>query len=166
MKKIFSFFLIIIMVFSMSTVSFAREYSADEFDGKEPEIFCKIKKSSAVLTTNMLEKVILCADYYAGEDCELIWSIEGKSNFIKGETKKNAKGETVTLRFMDNSTVKLKLVSSDGRVLSEDEIFLVSYRSYIKKDNTSFFDRLITNFFMSIMIIWGVIGGTFAPLFK
>lgn len=165
MKKIFSFFLIIIMVFSMSTVSFACEYSADEFDGKEPETFCKIKKSSAVLTTNMLEKVILCADYYAGEDCELIWSIEGKSNFIKGETKKNAKGETVTLRFMDNSTVKLKLVSSDGRVLSEDEIFLVSYRSYIKKDNTSFFDRLITNFFMSIMIIWGVIGGTFASAF-
>ena len=158
MKKFISILLAIITAFSISVTAFAREYSADDFDGKEPEVFCKIKKSGAVLTTNMLEKVELWADYYVGEDCEFIWSVEGKSNFIKGETKKTAKGENVTLRFIDDSTVKLKIVSQDGRVLAEDEKFLESYSSYANKGKASFFDRVTVNLLMSVMIIWGIIG--------
>lgn len=154
MKKLISVLLAIIMALSVSVTGFAREYSADDFDGNEPEIFCEIKKVTVIVSSRP-QKVSLYADYYAGEECELIWSVEGKSNFIKGETKKTANGENVTLRFKGDTTVKLKLMSSDGRLLAEDEMFLESYAG---KD-VSLFDRFTANFMMSIMILLGIIFG-------
>ncbi len=142
------------MALSVSVTGFAREYSADGFDGNEPEIFCKIKKVT-VIVSSCPQKVDLYADYYAGEECELIWNIEGKSNFIKGETKKTANGENVTLRFKGDTTVRLKLVSSDGRILAEDEMFLESYTG----KEVSLFDRFTANFMMAIMILLGIFFG-------
>lgn len=159
MKKVLSIFLAIIMALSVSVTGFAREYSADDFDGNEPEIFCKIKKVTVIVSSRP-QKVDLYADYYAGEECELIWSIEGKSNFVKGVTKKTANDENVTLRFKGDTTVRLKLVSSDGRILAEDEMFLESYTG---KD-ISFFDRLAAAFLGFWIIILGIFGGTFGPI--
>lgn len=127
---------------------------------KESETFCKIKKATSLVSFTPLEKIELFADYYTDEECELVWSIDGKSKFIGGESKKTAKGNNVKILFIDDSTVKLKLISSEGKVIAEDETFL---KSYIDK-NVSFTDRLLSNVLLIFIIFLGVIGGTFGPI--
>ena len=166
-NKILSLFLCLIMICSMGLVSIAyavddvSDYQAMNFGGEAPADFCKIKRTTATVTINTFEKVKLYADYsvYSDENYELVWSIDGKSYFLNGAKDKTTTGTDVKMRFLDDTTVKLQIVSSNGDVLCEDEIFLKSYRD---KDR-SFFVNLQANFLLAIMIFIGVIGGTIGP---
>lgn len=164
--KIISLILCINIIISINIVSYA--YVSSKTDkvvdsgvcylyGKNSDVFCKIKKETSLIAFKPFDKVNLYVDYYVDEDCEFMWNIEGKSRFIDGETKKLAKGNNVKVLFIDDSTVNLKLVSSDGKVLAEDEMLL---KKYVDKD-VPVFTRFIANILMSIMIVIGVIGGTF-----
>ncbi len=162
-NKILSLFLCVTLICSMGLVNIANavDVQAVSFGDKANENFCKIKRTTATVTINPLEKVELYADYgvYSDENYELVWSIDGKSYFLKGDTNKTAKGTDVKMLFFDDTTVKLQIVSSNGGVLCEDEIFLKSYRD---KDR-SFWLNLQSYILLPIIIFVGVVGGTIGP---
>lgn len=138
-----------------------QDYMDMYFNGEEPVDFCKIQRTTSTVTINPFEKVELYSHYYvnANKDAKLIWTIEDKGIFLNGETDKTASGATATLLFLDDTTIKLQLVSSDGNVISEDEVFL---KSYINKD-TSIFETIKYGFLMVIITIVGALGGTIGP---
>ena len=107
-----------------------------------------------------MKKVKLYADYNISSDerYELVWNIDGKSYFLNS-FKDRATGNEVELRFLDDTTVKLQVISENGDVLCEDEIFMKSYRN---KD-VPFWVNLEANFLLVIMLFVGVIGGTIGP---
>ncbi len=151
MKRFFSVLMAVITIFSAMTIGFTDcAFAADE-------AYCKIKKTDALVLINPLMKLELYADWYADEDCELVWSVEGKSRFVNGETEKNAKGENAELLFIDDSTVILKLVAPDGRVLAENEMFLKSYAH----NGADFFENIKTDIAFILAILYGFIGSFF-----
>ncbi len=170
-NKIFSIVLCVVLICSMGLVSIAHavaeqkddvlDYQAMNFVGEAPADFCKIKRTTATVTINPLEKVELYAEYsiYSDENYELVWSIDGKSYFLKGDTNKTAKGTDVKMRFIDDTTVKLQIVASNGEVLCEDEIFLKSYRN----KETPFLTKLQSWILLPIIVFVGVVGGTIGP---
>ncbi len=140
-KKIISVLLCVVVFVMMGSVNFA--YAAETNTNEE---FCEIKRTTATVLINRFEKIDFYAEYYVSDDknVEFIWTIEGDGNFINGETKKITKGETAQMRFIDDTTVKLQIVSSNGEVIAEDEVFLERYG---KNDGT-----FIQSFFMSIYL--------------
>ena len=166
-NKVLSLFLCLIVICSMGLVSIAyavddvRDYQAMNFGGEAPADFCKIKRTTATVTINPLEKVELYADYsvYSDENYELVWSIDGKSYFLNGAKDKTTTGTDVKMRFLDDTTVKLQIVSSNGDVICEDEIFLKSYRN----KETPFLVKLQSWILLPIIVFVGVIGGTIGP---
>ena len=103
----------------------------------------------------------LYADYNitTDEGYELVWSIDGKSYFMN-DFKDKTTGEEVELLFLDDTTVKLQIISSDGDVFCEDELFMKSYRN----NDISFLVELEGNILLVIMLFIGIVGGTFGPL--
>ena len=152
-NKFISLFLCLIMICSIGslTIAYADNSEAD---------FCKIKRTTATVTFNTFEKVKLYADYNitSDESYELVWSIDGKSYFMN-DFKDKIIGEEVKLLFLDDTTVKLQVISSNGNVLCEDELFMKSYRN----NDVTFFVNLEANCLMAIMIFIGIVGGTFGP---
>ncbi len=152
-NKIISLILCLIMICSISslTVAYADNSEAD---------FCKIKRTTATVTFNTFEKVKLYANYNitSDESYELVWSIEGKSYFMN-DFKYKTTGEEVKLLFLDDTTVKLQIISSNGNVLCEDELFMKSYRN----NDVPFLVELEGDFLMAIMLFIGIVGGTFGP---
>ena len=152
-NKFMSLLLCLIMICSISSLTIAHA-------GNSEGDFCKIKRTTATVTFNTFEKVKLYADYNidSAEDYEVVWSVDGKSYFMN-DFKDKTKGEEVELLFLDDTTVKLQIISSNGEVLCEDELFMKSYRN----NGVSLWVNLEANFLMAIMIFIGVIGGTFGP---
>jgi hypothetical protein len=125
------------------------------------EDFCKIKRTTATVTIMPLEKLDLYAEYNVTSDTEykFEWSINGNSYFINDGASKTSVGTDVEMLFLDDTTVKLQVISENGDVLCEDEIFMKSYRN---KD-VPFLVNLEVNFLLVIMLFVGVIGGTIGP---
>jgi hypothetical protein len=148
-KKILALCLCLIMICSISsiTVAYASNSEAD---------FCKIERTTATVTFNTFEKVKLYADYNicSDESYELVWTIARKSYFMN-DFKDKTTGEEVELLFLDDTTVKLQVISANGNVLCEDEMFFKSYRN----NNVSFWVNLEATFLMAIMIIVTILGG-------
>ncbi len=136
-----------------------QDYMDMYFNGEEPVDFCKIQRTNATVTTMRLEKVELYPYYYVGNDngAELVWTIDGKSIFVYGDSDKTTKGNEVEMIFLDDTTVKLQLISSKGDVICEDEIFLKASNS------TPFLANLQAWILLAVMIFVGVVGGTIGP---
>ena len=136
------------------------------FDGEKPDDFCKIEKTTVYVSHSPREKVELYAHYYVDDcnDCELIWTIDGDSRFIKGDEKKTTTGNEVTIRFKDNTTVNLKIVAPNGEIIAEDDIFLKSSVD----TSLSFWERLenkIAETFYMIFLIISVCIGALGSMF-
>lgn len=167
-NKILSLFLSLIMICSMGLVSVA--YSVDgqavSFSGKSYENFCEIKRINETATIYPLEKLELYANYraYSDKHYELVWSINGKSIFLNGDSDKTAKGNEVDLLFLGDTTIKLQIVLSNGDVLCEDEMFLES--SFLESSGNnemSFGDKLLSGFLLFMILFVGIVGGTVGP---
>lgn len=135
-----------------------RDYCSMYFDGEKPADFCEIQRTTSTVTINPFEKVELYAHYFINTDnnANLIWSIEGDGIFLNGEKDKTTTGTGAELLFLDDTTVKLKLISSNGSIISEDEIYLKSYRN----QNMSFFEKIKYSFLMILIVVVGMLGGT------
>lgn len=170
-NRMLSLLLCIVVIYSTSLVNVA--YSVDlqknvvhnsqvmYFENESHRDVCKIKRKTATVTINTFEKVELYADYsvYSNENYELLWSVDGKSYFLNGGIDKTTTGTNVKLLFLDDTTIKLQIVSSNGDVLCEDEIFLKSYRN----KETPFLAKLQSWILLPIIVFIGVIGGTIGP---
>lgn len=154
-KKVLSLCLCLMMIL---TIGFANIVYAAE---AKIEDFCKIKRTTATVTIMPFEKLDLYAEYNvkSDEDHELLWTIDGKSYFVNEGIDKTADGTDVELLFLDDTTVKLQIIASDGKAICEDEIFLKSYRN----NDVPFWANLQGNFLLAIMLFIGIIGGTFGP---
>lgn len=161
-NKIISLFLCLILIYSMglSTIVYADDEQVVNTHRETDENFCKIKRTTATVTFNAFEKVKLYADYNinSDENYELVWSIDGKSYFLNGYNDQTT-GAEAELRFLDDTTVKLQIISSNGEVFCEDELFMKSYIN----NGVSFWVNFEANFLMAIMIFIGIVGGTFGP---
>lgn len=92
-------------------------------NGEEPVDFCEIETSSGRTEFNINNKLSLNAHYYAADTgATLVWSIDGESVFIDGETEKTETGRRAHVHFLGDTNIKLQLISQDGEVLAEDEI--------------------------------------------
>lgn len=168
-KKILSLLLCVAVIFSMGLANIAyavdeqsnADYLAMPFSGKSYENFCKIKIISGISTIFPLERLELSADYRAYSDTcyELVWTIDGKSVFLDGDSDKETTGTEVEMLFVDDTTVKLQIISSKGDVLCEDEMFLEVSRN----NDMSFKDKLLSWFLLSIILFVGIVGGTVGP---
>lgn len=136
-----------------------QDYQTMYFNGEEPTNFCKIQRTTSTVTINSFETVELYAHYYieCNENVELVWTIDGDSVFLNGKTDKKATGKGADLLFLDDTTVKLQVVSSSGNVISEDEITLKA------PAKMSFFERIKYSFVMTLIVIVGAFGGTIGP---
>lgn len=67
------------------------------------------------------------------------------------------------INFLGDTNIKLQLVSQDGEVLAEDEIFIETL------PEKTIFEKIREKFVSTFLTVWivviGVIGGTFGPLF-
>lgn len=143
-----------------------RDYIGLYFNGEKPDDFCKIEKTTAYVSYNPREKVELYAHYYVDDysNCELVWTIDGDSKFIKGDENKTTTGNDVLIRFKDNTTVNLKVVTSSGAIIAEDDIFLKSSVD----TSLSFWERLensIASTFYMITVIISVYIGALGSIF-
>lgn len=143
-----------------------RDYIVLYFDGEKPDDFCKIEKTTVYVSHSPREKIELYAHYYVDDcnDCELVWTIDGDSKFIKGDENKTTSGNEVTIRFKGDTTVNLKIVAPNGEIIAEDDIFLKSSVD----TSLSFWERLenrIANTFYMFLVILGVFGGTLGSIF-
>lgn len=136
-----------------------QDYQAMYYNGKEPANFCKIQRTTATVTINPFETVDLYAHYYIDykENTEFIWTIEGESVFLNSKTDKKTSGKGATLLFLDDTTVKLQVISSSGNVISEDEITLKA------PTKTSFLEKIKYSFVMTLIVIISFFGGTVGP---
>ncbi len=107
------------------------------------------------------EKLDLFANYriYSADDYELVWTIDGKSVFLGGDSDKKTTGTEVQLLFIDDTTVKLQIISSNGDVFCEDEMFLKSSRN----NDMSFGDKIVSWLLLAIILFVGIVGGTVGP---
>lgn len=98
------------------------------FDGEKPDDFCEVEKTTAYVSYTPREKIELYAHYYVDDinGCELIWTIDGDAKFIKGDENKTTTGNDVLIRIKSNTTVNLKIETSSGEIIAEDDIFLKS----------------------------------------
>ncbi|MBQ7295457.1 MAG: hypothetical protein IJW86_04605 [Clostridia bacterium] len=168
-KKIFSLLLCVAMICSIGLVNIA--YAVDEqsdavyqtmpYSDESYGNFCKIKIISGISTIFPLERLELAADYRAYSDTsyELVWTIDGKSFFLDGDSDKETTGTEVEMLFLGDTTVKLQIISSKGDVLCEDEMFLEVSRN----NDMSFKDKLLSWFLLSIILFVGIVGGTVGP---
>lgn len=136
------------------------------FDGEKPENFCKIEKTTAYVSYTPREKIELYAHYYVDDfnDCELIWTIDGDAKFIKGDENKTTTGNDVSIRIKSNTTVNLKIITSSGEIIAEDDIFLKSSVD----TSLSFWERLensIASAFYMIAVIISVYIGALGSIF-
>lgn len=132
-------------------------------NGEEPVDFCEIETSSGRTEFNINNKLSLNAHYYAADTgATLVWSIDGESVFIDGETEKTETGRRAHILFLGDANIKLKLVSQDGEVLAEDEITIKTLpeRTFFQKIG----DRIVEAFLTFGIIFVGVVGGTFGPM--
>lgn len=152
-KKFLALCLCLIMICSISSITVA-------YAGNSEADFCKIERTTATVTFNTFEKVKLYANYNitSDESYELVWSIDGKAYFLNGY-KEQTTGEKAELRFLDDTTVKLQVISSNGDILCEDELFMKSYRN----NDVPLLVELEGNFLLVIMLFIGLVGGTFGP---
>lgn len=142
------------------------EYIGLYFDGEKPDDFCKIIKSATPISYSPREKIELYAHYYVDDcsDCELVWTIDGDSKFIKGDENKTTSGNEVTIRFKDDTTVNLKIVASNGEILAEDDIFLKSSVD----TSLSLWERIenrIEGTLYMFLLILSVFGGALGSIF-
>ena len=162
-NKMISLLLCVVVFCSMGLVSivYAVDGQAMYSSGEVPSDFCEIKRTTATVTINPLEKVELYAKYEVNTDesYELVWSIDGKSYFLNGGIDKATTGSEIELLFLDDTTVKLQIVASNGDVLCEDEVFL---KSYYDKDRP-FWLNLQSYILLPIIVFVGVVGGTVGP---
>lgn len=138
-----------------------QDYQAVYFSGEEPTDFCEIQRTTSTVTINPFEKVELYAHYYIDYDerAEFVWTIDGEGVFLNGEADKTTTGKDVTLLFLDDTTVKLQVVTSSGNIISEDEITLKSYND----KSVSVFERIKYSFLMILIVFVGMFGGTVGP---
>lgn len=167
-KKIFSLLLCVAMICSMGLVNIADAVDEQSdsvqtmpFSSKSYENFCEIKIISGIGTIFPLERLELSADYRAYSDTsyELVWTIDGKSVFLDGDSDKETVGTEVEMLFLGDTTVKLQIISSTGDVLCEDEMFLEASRN----NDMSFKDKLLSWFLLSLILFVGIVGGTVGP---
>lgn len=139
-------------------------YQKMYFNGKEPIDFCEIRRETGRISYTDGTKEKVFAHYYNDDDsATLVWSIDGESVFVNGETEKTATGNSAELVFHGESTkVKLQMISSDGEVISEDEITLTipAERTFFQKIG----DKFVEAFLLFGIIFFGVFGGTFGPM--
>ena len=140
-------------------------YQKMYFNGSEPIDFCEIRKKTGSISYTDGSKENVFAHYYNEDNsATLVWSIDGESVFVNGETEKTATGKSAELVFHGESTkVRLQMISSDGEVISEDEITLNApvERTFFQKIG----DRFVEAFFAFWLIFFGVFGGTIGSLF-
>ncbi len=155
MKKVLAVVLAILtMIMIMPFSAFAADVAAEEY--------CKIKRiNSAPVSYHRNDDIEFYAEYYAApdKDVELVWTIEGPGKFYDTETEKTTKGENVKMKFIDDATVRLQLVSSDGEVIAEDEMFLERYGG-----SASIFDYLTADVLFIFMLVANFFAGIFAPI--
>lgn len=139
-------------------------YQKMYFNGEEPIDFCEIRRETGRISYTDGTKEKVFAHYYNDDDsATLVWSIDGESVFVNGETEKTATGNSAELVFHGESTkVKLQMISSDGEVISEDEITLTipAERTFFQKIG----DKFVEAFLLFGIIFFGVFGGTFGPM--
>ena len=157
LKKILSLILCAVMMFAFSSAIpvYAIEESAD---------FCKIQNDSGRTSFRVNDKFSLSADYYCADvNATLLWTIDGESIFIDGTTEKTETGPIAMIHFLGDTNIKLQLVSQDGEVISEDEISIETLPE--KTFFESAREKLVSIFLTFWVVVIGVIGGTFGPLF-
>ncbi len=141
-KKVLS--LILAVLIAVAAIPF----SACAAGADTTENFCKIKKVSTLVYFQFFDDVELSAEYYADpeKDAELVWALDGNSKFVDGGLKETTTGSTATVKFLGNTTVKLQLISSDGEVLAEDEL-------YVEDGKTKGVDSFFANIFISVYFV-------------
>ncbi|MBR2893911.1 MAG: hypothetical protein IKB94_08665, partial [Clostridia bacterium] len=101
---------------------------------------------------------------YSDKHYELVWTIDGKSVFIDGDSDKTAKGNEVELLFLGDTTVKLQIILSNGDVLCEDEMLLeTAFPESSGSNDMSFGDRIVSWIWLAMILFVGIIGGTVGP---
>lgn len=157
-KKVLSLFVCFMMIISVSSVCYVSAV------GESSEDFCKIKRTTATVTIMPLEKLDLYAEYNVTSDTEykFEWSIEGNSHFINDGVSKTSVGTDVEMLFLDDTTVKLQIISDDGRMLCEDEIFLKSYRN----NDTPFWVEIEATLLFAVMLLTVFIGSPIGSFVK
>ncbi len=156
-KKISSLVLAMLMVVAVIPFS---AYAADT-----TEEFCEIKKvSSTPVYYQLFDEVELYAEYYAEseKDAEFVWTLDGNSRFVDGDTKEMTTGSTATVKFLGNSTVKLQLVAADGGVLAEDELYIEDGKS---EGAGAFFSNIFISIYLGIFFIFNMIVEAFSIFF-
>ncbi len=154
MKKVLA------VVLAVLTMVMIMPFSA--FATNSEEAFCKIKKiNEAPVYYERYEKIGLRAEYEvdSDEDVQLVWTIEGKSKFVDGDSKQMTTGESVTVKFLGNSIIKLQVVTTDGEVLAEDEL-------EVKDGNIGGIKGFLANAFLSVYLVFFVLFGFIVQFFQ
>lgn len=167
-KKILALLLCLIIIGSIGSLSIvnAVDEQAVPFSDKSYENFCEIKRTNDISDIYPLKKLELYANYraYSDKHYELVWTIDGKSVFIDGDSDKTAKGNEVELLFLGDTTVKLQIILSNGDVLCEDEMLLeTAFPESSGSNDMSFGDRIVSWIWLAMILFVGIIGGTVGP---
>ncbi len=134
------------------------ENQSFHYEGGEPEDFCEIIKTSSTHNLERNSDNQISAHYYnSDKDAKLVWTIEGKGEFVDGDSKKMTTGPDVTFKAKGDATLKLQLVSADGEVVSEDEVGIIS---------PSPMSLFFAEAFIYVFLAFGMFLGVFAEIFN